>query len=577
MDWRVLVVLLWLGGSGLWAQQVAEPSGDVRLARGSRRCAGRLEVKGRGVWEPVLGNSHGDVWNLTSAAAACRRLNCGAVESLRRDRIEPDSDSAPSILKDFGYLDSILDESFTIEITCSGRLEVKLGQSWSPVSEKGFDQREAEVVCRQINCGAPSVQQGELFGETETPQWSAEFECGGGESALLDCGQTVTNSSGAAVELTCSDDDRLRLAGGGGRCAGILEMRHWDEWKPAFTDHWMLEFAVEVCRQLDCGTAVSTRKRTNAHRYVWKLDPEGDQPDILNFPIKLSFSSFSTEVNCSDSVRLVNGADRCSGRLEVRSEQSWSSVCAKDFDRRDAEVVCREVGCGPPLALEGAPYGEVGAPMGATEFHCEGQESGLRDYSVRLVNGADRCSGRLEVKSEQSWSSVCAKDFDRRDAEVVCREVGCGPPLALEGAPYGEVGAPMGATEFHCEGQESGLRDCRRSAPFRSSCPVGEAAALTCSDGLRLGGGTSRCQGVLEMENRGQWRPVADLDFVWDQNWTATVCGRLGCGVAVVTVVTDDADVRPVWWVKGGCVRPDAGLRECLTGFQAGFYDPGNK
>ncbi|XP_049419906.1 collagen alpha-1(XIV) chain-like [Epinephelus fuscoguttatus] len=43
---------------------------------------------------------------------------------------------------------------------------------------------------------------------------------------------------------------------------------------------------------------------------------------------------------------------------------------------------------------------------------------------ARLVNGTGLCSGRLEVKSNQSnqsWSSVCEDDFDQQDAEVVCR------------------------------------------------------------------------------------------------------------------------------------------------------------
>uniref|UniRef100_A0A3B3HNH8 SRCR domain-containing protein n=1 Tax=Oryzias latipes TaxID=8090 RepID=A0A3B3HNH8_ORYLA len=60
-------------------------------------------------------------------------------------------------------------------------------------------------------------------------------------------------------------------------------------------------------------------------------------------------------------------------------------------------------------------------------------------HSVRLENGSSRCSGRLEVKSNNSWSSVCEDDFDLLDAEVVCRELGCGAPSVLQGALYGEA------------------------------------------------------------------------------------------------------------------------------------------
>ncbi|XP_034146997.1 uncharacterized protein LOC105020828 [Esox lucius] len=57
---------------------------------------------------------------------------------------------------------------------------------------------------------------------------------------------------------------------------------------------------------------------------------------------------------------------------------------------------------------------------------------------VRLVGGDGLCSGRLEVKSSQSWVSVCESDFDQQDAVVVCNEIGCGAPVVLQGGLYGE-------------------------------------------------------------------------------------------------------------------------------------------
>ena len=101
--------------------------------------------------------------------------------------------------------------------------------------------------------------------------------------------------------------------------------------------------------------------------------------------------------------------------------------------------------------------------------------------SIRLVNGNSLCSGRLEVKSNQRWSSVCEDDFDQQDAEVVCRELGCGAPSVLQGALYGEVEAPMWTREFQCGGHESALLDCRTSGSDRNTCSPGKAVGLTCS------------------------------------------------------------------------------------------------
>ncbi|KAK6324347.1 hypothetical protein J4Q44_G00036890 [Coregonus suidteri] len=85
--------------------------------------------------------------------------------------------------------------------------------------------------------------------------------------------------------------------------------------------------------------------------------------------------------------------------------------------------------------------------------------------SVQLVDGAGLCSGRLEVKSNQSWASVCEADFDQQDAEVVCGELGCGAPAALQGGLYGEVlpGNTTRGFRVDCSGSEPSLRECGRT------------------------------------------------------------------------------------------------------------------
>uniref|UniRef100_A0A668U0G3 SRCR domain-containing protein n=1 Tax=Oreochromis aureus TaxID=47969 RepID=A0A668U0G3_OREAU len=152
--------------------------------------------------------------------------------------------------------------------------------------------------------------------------------------------------------------------------------------------------------------------------------------------------------------------------------------------------------------------------------------------SVRLLNGSSLCSGRLEVKSNQSWSSVCEADFDQQDAEVVCRELGCGPPSVLQGALYGEVEAPVWSKEFQCGGHESALLDCRSSGSARNSCSPGKAVGLTCSepDYFRLVGGANRCSGILEFK-LGVWRPLIVKNLA--PNEARLFCQYLDCGSVV--------------------------------------------
>uniref|UniRef100_A0A8C8DGK2 SRCR domain-containing protein n=1 Tax=Oryzias sinensis TaxID=183150 RepID=A0A8C8DGK2_9TELE len=151
--------------------------------------------------------------------------------------------------------------------------------------------------------------------------------------------------------------------------------------------------------------------------------------------------------------------------------------------------------------------------------------------SVRLENGSSRCSGRLEVKSNNSWSSVCEDDFDLLDAEVVCRELDCGAPSVLQGALYGEAEAPILTREFSCEGHESVLLDCGSSWRKTKACPPDKAVGLTCSDPatVRLMG-SSRCSGELQVKSRREWRAVDAWRFPRTETTLAFVCKNQKCG-----------------------------------------------
>uniref|UniRef100_A0A8K9VCW5 SRCR domain-containing protein n=1 Tax=Oncorhynchus mykiss TaxID=8022 RepID=A0A8K9VCW5_ONCMY len=168
----------------------------------------------------------------------------------------------------------------------------------------------------------------------------------------------------------------------------------------------------------------------------------------------------------------------------------------------EVRFVCRELDCGNPVAESGIPLLEDGRRR-VILGGCYGNESSVRQCdivrggpggcngrtyhhvtcseSVRLVDGAGLCSGRVEVKSNQSWASVCEADFDRQDAEVVCGELGCGAPAALQGGLYGEGEGQTWDKEFQCKGKESLLLDCDTSDRKHNTCLPGNAVGLTCS------------------------------------------------------------------------------------------------
>uniref|UniRef100_A0A8C6S967 SRCR domain-containing protein n=1 Tax=Neogobius melanostomus TaxID=47308 RepID=A0A8C6S967_9GOBI len=274
------------------------------------------------------------------------------------------------------------------------------------------------------------------------------------------------------------------------------------------------------------------------------------------------------------SLRLVDGNSRCQGRLQVqRAGQDWTEVNPLEVPLSFGNRACAELDCGSALSLERKTVSTreaVGLDphicLDSSLIDCFDSDTRSSDYSleltcsdsVRLVGGRSLCSGSLQIQDQslaQSWAGVCEGALDRRGAEVLCRELGCGAPL-LQGAL-----SPLGQT-FHCEGNESKLMDCNRTRTGPETCPT---LNLTCKEPLRLVGGASRCEGMVEAELRGEWRRVVAFGS-WDLEAATAVCRGLDCGSAVSTEKRGGSDQSEVWGVYTYCMKKSS-VRDCV------YYD----
>lgn len=71
---------------------------------------------------------------------------------------------------------------------CAGRVEVFRNKQWGTVCDADWDLPDAEVVCRQLDCGrALSAPGGSQFGQGSGFIWMSKTKCWGPEEALADC------------------------------------------------------------------------------------------------------------------------------------------------------------------------------------------------------------------------------------------------------------------------------------------------------------------------------------------------------------------------------------------------------
>ncbi|XP_076869758.1 CD5 antigen-like isoform X2 [Brachyhypopomus gauderio] len=311
--------------------------------------------------------------------------------------------------------------------------------------------------------------------------------------------------------LSCSSAEAsgVRMLNGEDSCSGTPLVLYNGLWRKVHSTTFDYRAAAALCRQLDCGNVVAVSERRD---WKWKeirvdVRCEGQEAGLSqcrqhDVDIAPGFDGYNTFLICSDSVRLVDGGGFCSGRLEVKSHQSWTTVCEADFDWQDAEVVCRELGCGSPLTLQGALSGEEKYQFGTNKFQCIGTEKHLLTCStsareehtctrrsavvltcsgpddVRLVGGHSRCAGRVELRHSGRWRRVEADGWSVREAGVACRQLRCGRAVAATHAGGERAGQLDWAFEVHCTGSEAEVRACSvRSVTF-----VWETAGVVCSD-----------------------------------------------------------------------------------------------
>lgn len=81
-----------------------------------------------------------------------------------------------------------------------------------------------------------------------------------------------------------------------------------------------------------------------------------------------------------------------------------------------------------------------------------------------------------------SWGTVCDDSWDLADAEVACRQLGCGQAVnATQGAAFGPGSGPVWLDEVRCRGSEAFLLDCPTEPLGFGDCDHKEDAGVRCS------------------------------------------------------------------------------------------------
>ncbi|XP_067166132.1 antigen WC1.1-like [Apteryx mantelli] len=490
---------------------------------------------------------------------------------------------------------------------CAGRVEVKHRGQWGTVCGYGWTVEDAAVVCKQLDCGSALQDFWNVhFGPGSGPIWLSTLECRGTETALSECSHAGWGKHycghGWDAGVICSGF--VQLVGGDSPCSGRVEIRDGGQWRTVCDSHFDLKAADVICRELQCGRALSVPGAAHFGEGVgpiWdrELQCVGNESLLSSCPWRSLSNQTCTHANDAGvtctlfaGFRLVNDSTVCSGRVEMQVQGTWGTLCDSRWDVSDAHILCHQLNCGFAESVPGeGHFGRGTGPVWRESFHCEGTESHLGQCpvtalgasqcshdndagvfcsgplgSLRLVDGGSRCDGRVEMALHRAWGRVLDDEWDVNDASVVCRQLQCGEAERAYNLPKPEGGTgPVELRRVQCGGKEAHLTLCNISLPEAAPAGTAEDVGVVCSGSrrVRLVNGTGRCAGRVEIYYQGTWGTICNDS--WDLSDATVVCHQLDCGVAVEVVGSAryGEGSGQIWLDDVNCSGDEAALWDC--------------
>ncbi|KAM7407973.1 hypothetical protein PAMA_003621 [Pampus argenteus] len=130
---------------------------------------------------------------------------------------------------------------------------------------------------------------------------------------------------------------------------------------------------------------------------------------------------------------------------------------------------------GPP-GVRG-PEGSTGAPGPSGAKGSKGEKGSARDEIVRLIPGPSR--GRVEVKHNGVWGTVCDDNFNSADGVVICKMLGYQRATSVFTAEAGT--GSIWLDDLQCTGSESNVFNCSHNGVGVNNCGHSEDAGVQCA------------------------------------------------------------------------------------------------
>ncbi|XP_053387316.1 uncharacterized protein LOC128551050 [Mercenaria mercenaria] len=254
-------------------------------------------------------------------------------------------------------------------------------------------------------------------------------------------------------------------------------------------------------------------------------------------------------LNISD-IQLKNSYRPSEGRVEILVNGTWGTICDTDFASADATVICKMFGLEySSFYTKAKHYGRGSGPIYVDKLNCTGTESHINLCSYEISNNCTHyddvaviCTGyqleitdirlagtngpyhgRVELKVNGTWGTVCDDYFYSDGARAVCKLFGLTYQRYIRGAYYGQGSGPIFVDRLDCPYTTNTdyplLNDCAYAVDNYYNCGHNEDVSVMCYGPIlnitaaRLVNGTGQYDGRAEINVNGTWGTICDENF----------------------------------------------------------------
>uniref|UniRef100_G1KBS9 Lysyl oxidase homolog 4 n=1 Tax=Anolis carolinensis TaxID=28377 RepID=G1KBS9_ANOCA len=265
----------------LWNQKLKDPRSSLKsLSRNNTFWIHRIKCQGT---EAHLGQCKLQVQPPSRNKSSCPRGMHALISCIAGPEFQPNKAKLPAKSKSKEKSQVRLRGGAHVG---EGRVEVVMNGQWGTVCDDGWDLPAASVVCRQLGYGHSSraSYMNRSVGSRVSlgPIHLTRVRCRGYERSLAECSSQEARQTGCRHEADAAVrchvpqtgvHKQVRLAGGRSSEEGVVEVLMSRggtlRWGAVCGEHWGLEEAMVVCRQLGLGFASHALQES----WYWQGNP----------------------------------------------------------------------------------------------------------------------------------------------------------------------------------------------------------------------------------------------------------------------------------------------------------------